>query len=99
MQADILLCGMEKFRHLRLREPDGLVFDPDFDVEFPTLRLVNDYLVLVGSGRNIFLHFWLLLHKKRTVPHCAETILNTTFSGARGNIQRFRMSGQSVPLV
>ena len=68
MQADILLCGMEKFRHLRLREPDGLVFDPDFDVEFPTLRLVNDYLVLVGTGRNIFLHRQLLWHTSDKIP-------------------------------
>ena len=45
MQADILFSGMEKFRHLRLREPDGLVFYLDFDMEFSALRLVHDNLV------------------------------------------------------
>jgi hypothetical protein len=81
MQADILLCCMEKFRHLRLRKPDGLIFYPDCYVKFCAFRLVNDYLILVGSGRtdrNIFLHRQLLWHtsgKKRQRLHtCALNI-------------------------
>ncbi len=49
---------MKKLRHLRLRKPNTLIFNTNCDVEFSTLRLVNDYLVLIdNTGHNIFLHF------------------------------------------
>ena len=38
MKGYIIPCTVEQFRHLRLREPDGLVFEPNFNMEFPSLR-------------------------------------------------------------
>lgn len=57
----------KKFRHLRLREPNGFIFYPDFNVKFPALRLIHDNLILVGNRQNLLLiHFFLVFYKKKT---------------------------------
>src|SRR5713226_901693 len=53
MQADILLCGLEQFRHLRLRKPDTFVDKTHFQPRGAIFRLVQKNIALVsleGSG-------------------------------------------------
>jgi hypothetical protein len=42
MQADVLLGGLEKLRHLLLRQPDGFILEPALDARAAILRLVED---------------------------------------------------------
>ena len=48
------MCAVEQFCHLRLREPDSLIFNTNFDMKFPALRLVHDNLIFVFDWQRLF---------------------------------------------
>jgi hypothetical protein len=42
MKANVLLCRLEKFGHLRLRQPNGFIFHTDINACVAVLSLIDD---------------------------------------------------------
>lgn len=62
VQGDVLLRGIEEFRHFELRQPDGLLLRPQLDLA------ATDF----GGVEDDFGHAWTSL---RFSTHCAENFL------------------------
>ncbi len=51
MLADILFAGLEQIRNVLLRQPDRLVFEPDFDFHPSVFGGIDEELALAGRIR------------------------------------------------